>query len=71
MIKKGYVLIIFFALFTAVSRTFRFRYYTSTDLSEMNALRVILHGLILFLIVLIPGLLLVHWYYKIKDKKKQ
>lgn len=70
MIKRGYIFIVFFALFVAVSRTFMYRYFIRRDISDMNLNRVLLQGLILFLIFLIPGLLLVRWYYRMKHKKK-
>ncbi len=70
MIKKGYVFILFFALFIAVSRTFMYRYFVKKDFSEMNLYRTLSQGLILFLIFLIPGLLIVRWYYRMKQKKK-
>lgn len=70
MIKKGYVFIVIFALFIAVSRTFMYRYFMKRDFSEMSLYRILLQGLILFLIFLVPGLLLVRWYYRMKHKKK-
>lgn len=70
MIKKGYVFIVFFSLFIAVSITFMYRYVIKRDFSEMNLYRILLQGLILFLIFLVPGLLLVRWYYRMKHKKK-
>lgn len=68
MIKKGYIFVILFALFIAVSRTFIYWYLIKKDFSETNLCRILLQALILFLIFLIPGLLPVLWYYKIKDK---
>ena len=68
--KKGFVFIVFFALFIAVSRIFMYRYVIKRDFSEMNLYRILLQGLILFLIFLVPGLLLVRWYYRMKHKKK-
>lgn len=69
MIKKGYFFIFFFALFIAVSQTFKYRYFIKKDLSEMNIDRILFQGLLLFFMFLIPGLLLVRWYYKMKDRK--
>jgi hypothetical protein len=71
MIKKGYLFIFFFALFIAVSQTFKYRYFIKKDLSEMNIDRILFQGLLLFFMFLIPGLLLVRWYYSMKDKKKK
>jgi hypothetical protein len=70
MIKKGYLFIILFALFEALASIFMYRYFIKRDFSEINLYRILLQGLILFLIFLIPGLSIVRWYYKTKNKKK-
>jgi hypothetical protein len=70
MLKKGYIFIVAFALFIAITRTFMYSYFIKKDFSEMNLYKISLQGLILFLIFLIPGLLLVRWYYRMRDKKK-
>jgi hypothetical protein len=70
MLKKGYIFIVAFALFIAITRTFMYRYFIKRDFIEINLYKIPLQGLILFLIFLIPGLLLVRWYYRIRDKKK-
>lgn len=70
MMKKGYVFIILFTLFIAISRKFMYRYFIKRDFSEkMYLYKIIAQGLHFFFIFFIPGLLLVRWYYKIKDNK--
>lgn len=69
-VKKGYVFVFFFVLFIAVSQTFKYSYFIKKDLSEMNLERIIFQGLLLFFMFLIPGLLLVRWYYRMKEKQK-
>jgi hypothetical protein len=68
MLKKGYIYIILFSLFTAISKSLYYRIYINQDLTETTLTKLILQAVILFLIVLIPGLLVVRWYYKMKNK---
>lgn len=62
MIKKGYVYIIAFSLFVAISQTFKYRFYSNEPINKIE-----LKFLTLLLTFLIPGLFLVRWYYKKKD----
>ena len=66
--KKGYVFVVLFALFIAVSRTWFYRAYIAKDLREVPLTKLILQGTILFSLFAIPGVLLVRWYYKQKGK---
>ena len=66
--KKGYVFVVFFALFIAVSQTWFYRAYIAKDLSEAPLTKLILQGAILFTLFAIPGVLLIPWYYKQKGK---
>lgn len=66
--KNGYAFIVFFALFIAVSRTWFDRAYVAKDLSEAPLIKLIMQGAILFTLFVIPGILLVRWYYKQKSK---
>ena len=68
MIRKGYVFIVFFSLFVGLSQSLKYRIFTKRDLSEATLNNLILQIVLLFLVFLIPGLLLVRWYYKMKDK---
>ncbi len=68
MIKKGYVIIILFALFIAIVGTLKFRFYTKRDFNETSQGALILQIAIGFLFYLILGILLVRWYYKMKNK---
>jgi hypothetical protein len=70
VIKKGYIFIMFFALFVSITGTLKYRLYVKRDFDVVSLNDIILRVLIGFLIYLIPGLLLVHWYYRIKDKRK-
>ena len=65
--RKGYALVILFALFTAVSRTWYYRAYVAKDVNDRPLMVLALQSLLMFLIILIPGLLLTRWYYKKKD----
>ena len=66
--KKGYVLVVLFALFIAVSQTWFNRAYITKDLSESPFTKLVLQVAILFALFAIPGVLLVRWYYKQKGK---
>jgi hypothetical protein len=67
--RKGYLLVVFFALFIGVSSSLKYRLYIKQDLGEATANNLITQGTVLFLVFLIPGLLAVRWYYKQKDKR--
>lgn len=62
MIKKGYVYIIAFSLFVAISQIFKYRFYSNEPINKIG-----LKFLTLLTTFLIPGLFLVRWYYKKKD----
>jgi uncharacterized membrane protein len=64
--RKGYVFVIFFALFIGVSRTWFNRTYTTKNIDETPWEILLLQVVLLFLFSLIPGLLFVCWYYKMK-----
>jgi nucleoside recognition membrane protein YjiH len=66
--RKGYVFILIFSFFVAISQTLKYRIYIKHDWGAVNQIKIGLQMMILFLIILIPGLLLVRWYYKLKDK---
>ncbi len=68
MIKKGYAYIILFSLFVSISGTLKYRAYIKQDPSEVPFANIVLQATILFLVFVIPGLFLVRWYYKMKDK---
>jgi hypothetical protein len=68
MIKTGYVFIVLFALFVAVAGTLKFRLFIKRDFDEVSLGYIIFHIAIGFLIYVIPGILLVRWYYKMKNK---
>jgi hypothetical protein len=66
--KKGYLFVVLFALFIAVSGIFHYRIFIAKDLSESPFEKLIIQGVILFSLFVIPGLLLTCWYYKQKSK---
>jgi hypothetical protein len=68
IIKKGYVFVVVFSLFVAIFYPLYYRLYIATDLSKETFGKLILHGLLMLLTALIPGLILVRWYYKMKNK---
>lgn len=68
MIKKIYIFVVFFSLCVSILQSFKYRVFIKRDLSEGILNNLILQIVILFLALLIPGLLLVRWYYKIKRK---
>ena len=68
--KKGYVFVVFFALFIAVSQTYFYRAYTAKDLNEAPWIKLLVQGAILFTMFVIPGILLARWYYKQKSKMR-
>ena len=67
MIKKGYVFIILVAVFISVSGTFRHWHFERKE-SVVNFHAILYHSLMLFFIVLLPGVFLVRWYYRMKLK---
>lgn len=66
--KKGYLFVLIFALFIAVTRTYYYRAFVARDLSEASVNKLIIQALFLFALFAIPGLLLSHWYYRQKNK---
>lgn len=68
--KKGYVFVVFFALFIAVSLTWFYRAYTAKDLNEAPLTKLIVQAVILFTLFVISGIQLVRWYYKQKSKMR-
>jgi hypothetical protein len=70
MIKKGYFFIVFFSLFISISQSLKYRLFIKRDLNEATLNNLIAKMVILFLGFLIPGILLVHWYYKMKHKNE-
>ena len=66
--KKGYVLILLFALFVAAMQSLKYRSYFKHDLSPATRNNLIIQIVLLFLLVAIAGILVVRWYYKLKNK---
>jgi len=66
--RKGYLFVLFFALFLSTSRTWFHRKYTTKDIDIMPKDVLFLQVVTLYLILVIPGLLLARWYYKMKDR---
>ena len=66
--RKGYVYIVVFSLFLAISGTLKYRAYIKRDLDQVTFGHICLQTTILFLTFVVPGLFLVRWYYKMKDK---
>lgn len=66
--KAGYIYIILFSLFIAIAQSLKYRIFTKRDLSEEPINNLLLQAVVLFLLILIPGVLLVRWYYKQKGK---
>jgi hypothetical protein len=68
--KKGYVFVVLFATFIAVSQTWFYRAYTAKDLNEAPLTKLIVQAAILFTLFVIPGIILARWYYKQKGKMR-
>ncbi|MEI2709282.1 MAG: hypothetical protein V9E96_09750 [Chitinophagaceae bacterium] len=66
--RKGYLFILFFALFIAASRTYYYRAFVARDLRDASIDKLAIQAVILFALFALPGLLLVRWYYKQKNK---
>jgi hypothetical protein len=66
--RKGNVYILLFSLFLVISGTYKFRAFINKDLNEVTIQHLVIQVTIIFLVYVIPGLLFVRWYYKIKDK---
>jgi len=67
--RRGYVYVILFSLFIAVSQSFKYRLFTKHDLGVTPVSKLIIQIGISFFVFLIPGLLLARWYYRKKDKR--
>ena len=68
LMKKGYLFVLFFALFNAATRTYYYRAFVAKDLSEASVNKLVIQAVILFALFAVPGLLLARWYYKHKNK---
>lgn len=68
MKKKGYIFVTAFALFIAFSQTLKDRFFGSRNLTEPTQGSVILQVVIMFIVLLMPGLFIARWYYKNKVK---
>jgi hypothetical protein len=66
--KKGYLFVLLFALFIAVSRTYYHRAFVARDLGEAPVEKLVFQAVVLFTLFALPGLLLARWYYKQKNK---
>jgi hypothetical protein len=66
--RKGYLFIAMFALFLSTTQTLKYRIYIKKDYNEVSLEHLLLQGAVLFAIFFLPGLFLVRWYYKQKDK---
>lgn len=66
--KKGYLYILFFSIFIAISQAIKYRAYIRKDFSKETLLPFCLQIAFVFFVIYIPGLFLVRWYYKMKDK---
>ncbi len=68
MLRKGYVIIVVFSLFISIAGTLKYRAYIKHDLNQVTSQYLLLQISIAFITYVIPGVLLVRWYYKMKDK---
>lgn len=66
--RKGYLFIAMFALFVSITQTLKYRIYIKKDYNEVSLEYLLVQGAVLFVIFFLPGLFLVRWYYKQKDK---
>lgn len=67
-IKKGYIIILVFSAVNAIGQALKYRLFIHKDLSWETSDKFIVQIVSMFLVVSIPGLLLVRWYYKLKSK---
>lgn len=66
--KKGYVFVVLFSLFISVGYSLRYRLYIKRDFQEVTITHLLVQMAVNFIVFLIPGLLLVRWYYKLKNR---
>jgi len=64
--RKGYVYILLFSLFVAISGALKYRMFIKKDLGRETFLNFILQIGVVFLVFYLPGLVIVRWYYKLK-----
>ena len=66
--RKGYLYILIFALMVSVLQTLKYRIYVFKDFSDRSLVFIFLQISFIFLIIFLPGIVFVRWYYKQKDK---
>lgn len=66
--KKGYIFVIAFALFIALTQTYKYRVFERKSLEPSTTNAIIAQIIMMFLLFLIPGLLIARWYYKNKNR---
>ncbi len=64
--KKGYLFVVLFSLSIGVMQSLKYQLFTKRDLGEATLNNLIIQVVVLFLLVIIPGLLVARWYYKLK-----
>ena len=67
-LRKGYVFIVLFSLFIAISQSLKYRLFTKRDLSTETLHNLIIQAVSLFVVIVTVGILAVRWYYRMKDK---
>ena len=66
--RKGYFIVILFALITAILGAIKYRYFEHSRAGEGLSNGLIFQVVLSFIVFVIPGLLLVRWYYQMKGK---
>lgn len=67
-LRKGYVFIVLFSLFVAISQSLKYRLFTKRDLSAETLHNLIIQAVSLFVVIVTVGIVAVRWYYRMKDK---
>lgn len=66
-IRKGYVQVLLFVLFLAIVSAYKYQYFTYRRHLPQFYERLVAHATLMFVPFIVPGWLLVRWYYKLKD----
>ena len=66
--RKGYVIVILFSIIIPSLQALKYRMFIKKDFGAATMKNFVIHAVALSSIYLICGLLLVRYYYKMKDK---
>lgn len=66
--RKGYIIIILFSLSEAIFGTIKYRILSNHIAGEASVNRILFQTCLTFIVFVVPGVLLVRWYYRGKGE---